>query len=237
MIEKIDQYLRRSDTPIARLVQHISPQDIKGPAYFDRPHKRHLDLVITIPTAPFVAVGVAVLSTVKFFEDYRNPFYHGTFTRLHPGKRFWKIRSLRTGADKVENPVPFADGKKSQDDTRATRFGRFLRRTHSDELPQMFAVMRGDMSIVGNRPVQDTFISHLERVWPPKRLYRWETSTKQTPAGLTGTYQIFRDAHHERVRDHADNHYANNATLGYDFYLIWRTLTMPYFMAKQRNPV
>lgn len=236
MIEKIDRYLRRTDTPIARLVQRISPQEVKGAAFFDLPHKRRVDLIITIPTAPFVAASVTALSAVKFFEDFHNPFYRGAFTRLHAGKRFWKIRSLRTGADQVANPVAFADGKHPQDDARATRLGRFLRRSHTDELPQLFAVMRGDMSIVGNRPIQDAFINHLEHVWPPTRWHRWETNAKRTPAGLTGTYQILRDAHHERVRDHADNHYADNATLGYDLYLIWRTLMMPYFTAKRRNP-
>ena len=90
------------------------------------------------------------------------------------------------------------------------------------------------MSVVGNRPVQDAFIKHLEAVWPPGRLAGWEKKTQKTPPGLTGTYQVFRDAHHERVRDHADNHYAENATLGYDLCLMWRTLTMPYFAAKQR---
>ena len=123
------------------------------------PLKRVLDVtgaaVVLVMTLPLLAVlvllirrdgGPAIFTQVRIGEGGR-PF------RLH------KLRTMHVGT-----------GASAQwacpDDPRTTRVGRFLRRTHLDELPQLVNVLRGEMSLVGPRPEQPEFVDRLERMLP-----------------------------------------------------------------------
>jgi exopolysaccharide biosynthesis polyprenyl glycosylphosphotransferase len=121
--------------------------------------KRGLDLVILgsigILSMPLVAVlaylvrldgGPALYAQTRIGEHGR-PF------------RIYKLRTMRSAQDE---PAAWA----TDDDPRVTRLGRILRRTHLDELPQLWNIMRGEMSFVGPRPEQAPFVDHLERVLP-----------------------------------------------------------------------
>lgn len=151
---------------------------------------------------------------------------------------FYKFRSMRTGADKeieklsaLNQYTDTETGKsafiKIKDDPRITRVGKFIRNTSIDELPQLFNVLRGDMSMVGNRPLP---------------LYEAEmlTSNEWTkrflgPAGLTGLWQISRrgkEEMSERERKKLDNFYASN----YSFWLDMKILlkTFPALLQKEK---
>ena len=121
--------------------------------------KRAIDIVASglgmlVLSPVFIAIALAVKLTSKgpvFFSQTRVGRYGRHF-------RFWKFRSMRTDAEalkaQLEERNESADGVifKMRDDPRITKVGKFLRRTSLDELPQLWNVFIGDMSLVGPRP-------------------------------------------------------------------------------------
>lgn len=110
------------------------------------------------------------------------------------GKRFWmhKFRSMRIDAEADGTPK-FA----SENDPRVTTVGRFLRRTRIDELPQLWNVLQGDMSLVGPRPERPAFVEQLEEQIPyfHQRLF--------VKPGLTGHAQV-RCRYSAAIEDHQE---------------------------------
>ena len=110
-------------------------------------------LVLCIPV--FLAAGIAIK-----LEDPQGPvFYHQPRIGMNGQEfTFYKLRSMRTDADTVKASLidrNEMDGPvfKIKDDPRVTKVGHFLRRTSVDELPQLWNVLRGEMSMVGPRPL------------------------------------------------------------------------------------
>lgn len=102
-------------------------------------------------------------------------------TRLGQDKRpfqIYKLRTMRTDAEK--------DGAQwaAKDDQRVTKIGRFLRRTHLDELPQFFNILKGDMSLIGPRPERPELTDHFESEIPGF------TNRLMVKPGLTGLAQV-----------------------------------------------
>jgi lipopolysaccharide/colanic/teichoic acid biosynthesis glycosyltransferase len=98
------------------------------------------------------------------------------------GKTFTlcKFRSIRTDAEKGGRPIWAKDG-----DDRVTRVGRFIRLTRLDELPQIWNVLRGDMSFVGPRPERPFFVAELARAIP---FYQQRHAVKTGPPGGPESY-------------------------------------------------
>ena len=103
---------------------------------------------------------ILILLLIKFCEDGHNPIYTSKRVGIK-GKpiKFHKIRSMKPGAEKekdelIKKGLNEADGPvfKIKDDPRITKFGKFLRKTSLDELPQLWDVFVGRISIVGPRP-------------------------------------------------------------------------------------
>jgi hypothetical protein len=108
---------------------------------------------------------------------------------------------------------------KFKDDPRITRAGKFIRNTSIDELPQLWNVIIGDMSIVGNRPLP---LYEAERLTTDKYAPRF-----MAPAGITGLWQVEKRGKGEMSEDERlmlDNTYAMNYNLWYDLKLILRTI-------------
>lgn len=121
--------------------------------------KRAFDVVVAIALL-LVAAPVMLLVALAVRADSAGPIFFRQERVGRGGRRFmiWKFRSMRVGADEIKAQLAhlnaYADHRlfKLPDDPRTTRVGRFLRRSSLDELPQLFNVLAGDMSLVGPRP-------------------------------------------------------------------------------------
>lgn len=138
--------------------------------------------------------------------------------------RIWKLRTMRVDADKEIATVKEAAGQshavfyKSAVDARVTRIGRFLRKTSIDEMPQLFNVLRGEMSIVGPRPLvpgEGSQVAHFI-----------ERRTLVKP-GLTGLWQVSgRSGVSEDERIRLDHYYVDNWSAVQDLMIIWKTVAV-----------
>jgi exopolysaccharide production protein ExoY len=185
--------------------------------------KRALDLVLVIATLPFWVSLVAVLSVLVAF-DGGAPLY--AQKRVGKGGRvftMWKLRSMVKNADQrleaylATNPEARAEWDSTQklrDDPRVTLFGRIMRKTSLDELPQIWNVLKGDMSLVGPRPMM------LEQ----QALYPGLAYYKLRP-GITGNWQITdRNKTTFAARAEYDRDYAATVSLGADVGILAKTV-------------
>ncbi|MCU7920423.1 MAG: sugar transferase [Candidatus Thiodiazotropha sp. (ex Epidulcina cf. delphinae)] len=181
--------------------------------------KRQLDVVISllilIAASP-IMLGVMLLIWLSSFG--RDPvFYHQVRVGLN-GKHFsvLKFRSMRTDAEKSGARMA------ARNDTRVTRIGRFIRSTRIDELPQLFNVLRGEMSLVGPRPERPEFVSEFER-----RIKGYSLRHQVKP-GITGWAQV-RYPYGETVEDAAnklyyDLSYIRRNSLLLDIVILFQTI-------------
>lgn len=159
--------------------------------------------------------------------DSPGPIFYGQTRIGQNGQRFkaWKFRSMVVNADKVlkdylaahpEMKQDWENNQKLRNDPRVTRVGRFLRQTSLDELPQLWNILRGEMSLVGPRPIID---EEVEKYGDKFSLY-----TKVTP-GLTGLWQVSGRnnlSYEERVS--LDAYYVRNWSVWLDVYILIRTI-------------
>ena len=150
--------------------------------------KRGLDIFLVVLFVPIILPLVGILA-LFVWRDGGNPFYKQWRVGLD-GRAFlmWKLRSMVSDADGqlesylAANPAAREEWNRTQKlahDPRITRFGRFLRRTSLDELPQLWNVLKGDMSLVGPRPMMPC----QQILYPGSAYFRLRP-------GVTGFWQI-----------------------------------------------
>lgn len=135
--------------------------------------------------------------------------------------RMWKLRTMVDGAEEEEAWLGLQQPErvffKHPDDPRITPVGRFLRRSSLDELPQLFNVLRGEMSLVGPRPL---LLSDFEKFPRGEQLARFSMKP-----GLTGLWQVSgRSLLDDRRRIRLDLEYVENWSLALDLRILARTL-------------
>ncbi len=177
-------------------------------------------LIVLIPIMAFVAVLIRL--------DSRGPVLFRQPRLGQRGRLFWlyKFRTMRPDAEErlreLEARNESARGVlfKLRDDPRVTRLGRFLRRTNFDELPQLWNVLRGEMSLVGPRPFQMRDSERLRALDPAA----FEQRLKFLP-GLTGAWQVGRvsPTDSEHLLEY-DLDYVQNWSLKRDMRIMYRTI-------------
>ena len=191
--------------------------DLRAPALNDyqRMIKRSLDLVIVILLLPVVLPVMALISGLILIFD-PGPIFFNQFRAGENGKPFsmHKFRTMVLGAEKKQKTV---DGNhKLREDPRVTSIGKFLRRTSLDELPQIFNVLKGEMSLVGPRP---------EMLGLVETYQNWQRTRFAVPPGITGWWQVNGRSErpmHLNIED--DLYYINNYSIWLDIQIMFKTI-------------
>lgn len=188
--------------------------------------KHVLDLCATIAGGFMIsALLIAVVVAVKL--DSSGPAFYGHRRLGADGKHFlcWKFRTMHVNAEQrldeflQDNPYLRAEWEenfKLRNDPRVTRVGRFLRKTSLDELPQLWNVLRGEMSLVGPRPIVDAEVPKYGATYGMYRRIR---------PGITGFWQVSGRSdtgYQERVN--LDAYYVHNWSVWLDLVILARTV-------------
>jgi exopolysaccharide biosynthesis polyprenyl glycosylphosphotransferase len=181
-----------------------------------------LDIGLTVPLLILFSPMLLVLA-IGIKIDSPGPILHRRRVMGLNGSKFdaFKFRTMRVNGDEIlaEHPELLDELNKShklKDDPRVTRMGRFLRKFSLDELPQLFNVLRREMSLVGPRMIS-----------PPemKQYKKWGINLLTVRPGITGLWQVSgrSDLSYER-RVQLDMHYVRNWSIWLDLWLLFQTL-------------
>lgn len=198
-----------------------------GPAVYRRAGKRLFDLALALLILPLILPVIALLWLLVVRDGGNGFFGHKRVGRGGKVFRCWKLRTMVVDAEDrlrehlANNPEAaeeWARDHKLTDDPRITRLGAFMRKTSLDELPQIWNVIRGDMSFVGPRPIVRMEL-HKYGMYRPVYL-------SMTP-GITGLWQV-SEYRHELLHKHidVDVEYVQQVSLGLDLRIIGRTLLL-----------
>ena len=187
--------------------------------------KRVLDLtLVSIAAIPvLIILGVCALLVAR---DGGSPFYCQTRVgRFGKTFKMWKLRSMVTNAEKAledhlaKDPAARAEWDRNQKlrhDPRITKVGAILRKTSLDELPQLWNVVKGEMSLVGPRPM----MVEQQVLYPGSAYYALRP-------GLTGFWQVsVRNESSFAERANYDAEYLKKVSLVEDVKVIWKTVSV-----------
>lgn len=170
-----------------------------------------IGLVLALPLLPFIALGVKLTSPGPVF-------YHQK--RVGRGNKTfycYKFRTMRKDAE-ADTGATWA----TDDDPRITRFGKFLRASRLDEIPQLWCVLKGDMHFVGPRPERPEFVERLSKDIP------YYSVRHTVRPGITGwaqvQYKYGNTVEDAREKLQYDLFYIKNASVGLDFWIVFQTI-------------
>ncbi len=211
-------------------IKKFDPQKriLTGNAYLIA--KRFMDMTLVLIALPF---WLPMLGLIAMLIRITSPGAPVMFRQLRTGKggqrfQMYKFRSMVPNAEELKakyahlNELQWPDFKITND-PRITRVGKFLRKTSLDELPQLFNVLNGDMSLVGPRPTS----------FGPETYKLWHTERLDVAPGSTGLWQIIGRAQLEfddRLR--LDIAYIEKRSLWFDIVILFYTIAAVF---KQRG--
>ena len=188
--------------------------------------KRFIDICLCIFAAPIVLPVVALLAIIVKMTSPGPVFYgHKRVGKDHKEIKCWKFRSMCIDAEEklkeilANDPVRAEEWEKDRkftDDPRVTKFGKILRKTSLDELPQLWNIFKGEMSFVGPRPVTEPELAKY------KQFSEYVLSVKP---GLSGMWQISgrsNTGYEERIN--LDTYYIQNWSIWLDLWIIIKTV-------------
>ena len=188
--------------------------------------KRAIDIVLVVLAAPVILPVLAVILLVTAMSGGKPLYIQRRIGRGGREFRCWKVRTMVRNADGVlakmiatdaDTAAEWHRNQKLANDPRITRFGRLLRRSSLDELPQLWNVLTGDMSLVGPRPFTPD----------QKELYaegRGDAAYYALRPGISGLWQVSRrNAGSFAERFHYDELYGRALSFTADMHILWRT--------------
>jgi len=217
-----------------QLSTRVPPSKISAARAYDRHwSKRILDLLIAIPGIIILMPLFLLISLIIMIDSPGSPFFTqnrvGRYGRIF---KMIKFRSMRTDVDDslhqqhiqeyAHGKLDLDEGNKINDDPRVTKVGHFIRRSSIDELPQLFNVILGEMSIVGPRPVP---------VYEVDQYNLWQSERVNALPGITGLWQVTRrgvSSFKEQLR--LDIRYIHNQSFWLNLKII--LLTIPAIILK-----
>jgi undecaprenyl-phosphate galactose phosphotransferase len=178
--------------------------------------KRIMDFIIALIAIPLVLLIIVIMSPIIYFNDKGPVFYNAPRLGMN-GKKFkmLKFRSMYINSPDLRN----SDGStfNSSNDPRVTKVGKFMRKTSLDEIPQIFNVLIGQMSLVGPRPTLATknFLDISED----------ERKRYTVRPGITGYSQAYyRNSISQSEKFRQDNYYVDNISFLLDAKIIIKTV-------------
>jgi lipopolysaccharide/colanic/teichoic acid biosynthesis glycosyltransferase len=184
--------------------------------------KRIIDLILCLLVLPTI-LPVIALCGLLIWIDNPGPIFFKQYRTGKGGRRFkmYKLRTMATNAEALKlkyahlNELTWPDFKITND-PRVTRVGRILRKTSLDELPQIFNIIKGDMSWVGPRPT--SFDVSTYSLWHTERL--------EVLPGLTGLWQVSGRSNLDfDDRLHLDIEYIERQSIWLDIQIMIQTVT------------
>ena len=198
--------------------------DLRAPALNDyqRLVKRAFDICVTLlilplilPLLGLIAVAIRLQGPGRVLLRQERAGENGRIFEM------LKFRTMLPGAETLQHLVERYDEDgalvhKQADDPRVTRLGRLLRRASLDELPQLFNVLKGEMSLVGPRPELPYLVARYEP---------WQRQRFAVPQGITGWWQIHgRSDRPMHLNTESDLYYVQNHSLLLDIYILFKTV-------------
>lgn len=182
---------------------------------YEKIFKKPIGILLALLSLPFVLIITLILKPIVYLED-RGPLFYVSKRAGKNSKTFlmYKFRSMKVNSPNILN----SDGStyNSENDERQTRVGKFLRKTSIDELPQIFNILKGDMSWIGPRPVLESQVSSFTKE---------ELGKFMVLPGITGYSQAYNrnqlSNHDERM---LDAWYAENVSFFLDVKIVFKTI-------------
>lgn len=171
--------------------------------------KRILDIISSLLAIIILSPLLGVLTVVGAFEMKGNPF----FAQERPGKdeKIFKLVKFRTMTNAKDK-----DGNLLSDADRLTRYGKFLRNTSLDELPELFNILKGDMSVIGPRPLLVQYLP---------RYNEHQHRRHEVKPGLSGWAQVNgRNAISWEDKFNYDVEYVDNYSIVMDIKILFMTI-------------
>jgi len=189
--------------------------------------KRCFDILLSLVLLAILSLPLLIVAIVITIES-RGPVIFRQIRIGRNGRQFVMFKFRTMISDRRVSPQQFAGQErrrlhKTPHDPRVTRFGRFLRRTSIDELPQLINVLRGEMSLVGPRPELPIIVS---------RYAAWQQQRHLVRPGMTGWWQIQGRGDllmHENTK--LDIYYINHLSFWLDLYILLRTIRVVLFQS------
>ena len=179
--------------------------------------KRVLDIAAIIVALPFIAVIMLLTAVAIKLESSGNIFFWQKRVGMN-GKVFNMLKFRSMTSDSEQSGSQFAQNN----DMRVTRVGKLIRKFRIDELPQMFNVLKGEMSIIGPRPEQESFVNEFNQTIPN---YALRHIVRPGITGLAQTEQGYvADANGTVTKLRYDLYYIRNLSFMTDFQITLKTI-------------